>query len=84
MTDDSNNKQRLGRCHHIAGYKKVRGHKKQEIAGKAINTKPDENVDFSPAFALSLQIYLMSENQEEQIKDGERERRMNTMRKSEI
>ncbi len=26
----------------------------------------------------------MSENQEEQIKDGERERRMNTMRKSEI
>ncbi len=49
----------------ISQVKKVRGHKKQEIAGEAINTKPDENVDFSPAFALSLQIYLMSENQEE-------------------
>lgn len=35
-------------------------------------------MDFSPAFALSLQIYLMSENQEE------RERRMNTMIKREI
>lgn len=60
-------KQREGRCH-----------KDREIAGKARNTKPDENVDFSPAFALSLQIYLMSENQEE------RERRMNTMIKREI
>lgn len=57
---------------------KFRGHKKREIGGKAINTKSDENVGFSPAFALSLQIYLMSENQEE------RERRMNTMIKSEI
>lgn len=83
QVDDSNNKQRLERCRHIASQKRSEVIKRREIAGKAINTKPDENVDFSPAFALSLQIYLMSENQEEQIKERG-ERRMNTMRKSEI